>query len=222
MLAQAAAPVRILSDSEIRAVLAERVDKYRQSVGIVVGMIGPQGRRIVSYGARDQGYRRPVTGDTVFEIGSITKVFTSLLLADMVGRAEVALDDPVARYLPPGVKVPERKGRQITLVDLATHMSGLPREASNFEPDLADWAAGYSEASLYEFLGAYQLTEDIGASNEYSNVGVALLGIALARRAGMDYGTLVRARIGEPMGLDSTGVSLTPEMTARVATGHFF
>ena len=108
---------------------------------------------------------RPVTGDTVFEIGSITKVFTSLILADMVGRGEVALNDPVAKYLPPGVKVPERKGRQITMVDLATHMSGLPREALNFEPDLADWAAGYSEASLYEFLGAHQLTEDIGASN---------------------------------------------------------
>ena len=147
--------------------LAERVDKYRQSVGIVVGIIDPQGRRIVSYGTLDQGDPRPVTGDTVFEIGSITKVFTSLILADMVGRGEVALNDPVAKYLPPGVKVPERKGRQITLVDLATHMSGLPREASNFEPDLADWAAGYSEASLYEFLGAHQLTEDIGASNEY-------------------------------------------------------
>src|SRR5688500_4586543 len=222
MWAQAPAPTRILSDIQIRNLLAERIDTYRQSVGIVVGIIEPQGRRIVSYGTRANGDPRPVAGDSVFEIGSITKLFTSLLLADMVRRGEVALDDPVAKYLPPGVKVPERKGRHITLVDLATHMSGLPREAPNFEPDLADWAAGYSEASLYEFLGSHQLTEDIGASNEYSNVGAALLGIALARRAGMDYGALVRARIGEPMGLDSTGVSLTPEMTARVATGHFF
>lgn len=222
MLAQSPAPARILSDAQIRRVLAERIDTYRQSVGIVVGIIEPQGRRIVSYGTLGQGDSRPVTGDTVFEIGSITKVFTSLILADMVGRGEVALNDPVAKYLPPGVKVPERKGRHITLVDLATHMSGLPREASNFEPDLADWAAGYSEASLYEFLGTHQLTEDIGAYNEYSNVGVALLGIALARRAGMDYEALVRARISEPLGLASTGVSLTPDMAARVATGHFY
>ena len=69
-------------------------------------------------------------------------MFTSLLLADMVARGEVVLSDPVAKYLPPEVKVPERKGRQITLVDLATHMSALPREAPNFKPNLEDWEGG--------------------------------------------------------------------------------
>ena len=82
---------------------------------------------IVAYGSLNQGDPRPLNGDTIFEIGSVTKVFTSLLLSDMVQRGEVALADPVAKYLPADVKVPERGGRVITLVDLSTHTSGLPR-----------------------------------------------------------------------------------------------
>src|SRR5262245_57754699 len=119
-------PRATVADAEIRKILSDRIDKYHQSVGIVVGIIGPQGQRVVSYGQLNQGDPRPLNGDTVFEIDSITKVFTGLLLADMVARGEVALTDPVAKYLPSEVKVPERRGRQITLLDLVTHHSGLP------------------------------------------------------------------------------------------------
>jgi D-alanyl-D-alanine-carboxypeptidase/D-alanyl-D-alanine-endopeptidase len=83
-------------------------------------------------GALDKGDSRPLNGDTIFEIGSLTKVFTSLLLADMAARNEVALSDPIAKYLPSDVKVPMRNGRSITLQDLATHTSGLPRLPTNF------------------------------------------------------------------------------------------
>ena len=102
-------------DSEIRKILVERIDTFHQGVGIVVGVIEPQGRRVVAYGSLNQGDPRPLNGDTIFEIGSVTKVFTSLLLSDMVQRGEVALADPVAKYLPRDVKVPERGGRVITL-----------------------------------------------------------------------------------------------------------
>src|SRR5580698_11248617 len=87
-------------DSEIRGILRQRVDEFHQSVGIVVGMIGPDGRKVVSYGALEKGDPRVLNGDTVFEIGSVTKVFTSLLLSDMVQRGQVALTDPVSKYLP--------------------------------------------------------------------------------------------------------------------------
>src|SRR5213075_2305597 len=104
----------IAGDAEIRGMLAERIDVQQQGVGIVVGVIEPSGRRVVSYGTFGRDDKRPVDGDTVFEIGSVTKVFTSLLLADAVQRGEVALTDPVSKYLPKGTKVPERGGKQIT------------------------------------------------------------------------------------------------------------
>jgi CubicO group peptidase (beta-lactamase class C family) len=166
----------------------DRIDKYQQSVGIVVGVIEPKGRRIVAYGALDQGNPQPLNGDTVFEIGSITKVFTALLLADMAQRGELALNDPVAKYLPPEVKVPERAGRQITLLDLATHTSGLPGDPSNISPqDPANPVADYSVELLYAFLSNYTLTRDIGSRYEYSNLGTSVLGQVVAHHSGMDY-----------------------------------
>jgi len=208
-------------DSEIRQILVERVDTFHQGVGIVVGVIEPQGRRVVAYGGLEKGDPRPLNGDTVFEIGSASKVFTSLALADMVQRGEVALTDPVAKYLPAEVKVPERAGRAITLVDLSTHTSGLPRMPSNFQPkDPANPYADYTVEQLYQFLSTYQLTRDIGSQFEYSNLGGGLLGHVLARRAGMDYEALVRSRITGPLGMNSTGITLSPDMKARLAVGH--
>lgn len=211
----------IASDADIRKILMDRIDLQHQSVGIVIGLIGPEGRRIIASGHLDKGDSRPLNGDTIFEIGSATKVFTSLLLADMAQYGQVALDDPVAKYLPPGVKMPERNGRSITLVDLATHTSGLPRLPSNMAPkDPANPYADYSVQQLYDFLSGYQLTRDIGSRYEYSNLGGGLLGYVLARRAGKDYETLVESSICTPLGMKSTAIALTPEMRSRLAVGH--
>lgn len=211
----------IPSDIEIRQILEQRVDAERQSVGIVAGVIEPTGRRVVTYGALNQGDKRPLTGDTVFEIGSITKVFTSLVLADMVQRGEVALTDPAAKYLPPNVKMPERGGRAITLQDLATHTSGLPRLPSNLDlKDPLNPYAKYSVDQLYEFLSSYILTRDIGSQYEYSNLGGGLLGHILSLRAGMAYEPLVRSRILEPLHMSSTTITLSPDMKQRMAVGH--
>jgi D-alanyl-D-alanine-carboxypeptidase/D-alanyl-D-alanine-endopeptidase len=215
-----AAVAAAVSDADIRAILADRIDKQHQGVGIVVGVIDPSGRRVVSYGetAKDG---KPVDADTVFESGSVTKVFTSLLLADMVQRGEVALTDPVSKYLPADVKMPERGGKKITLIDLATHTSGLPRLPSNFHPkDPANPYADYTVAQLYKFLATVELTRDIGSTYEYSNLGGGLLGHVLARRAGTDYETLVRTRILEPLAMKRTSITLTPSMKEHLAIGH--
>src|SRR5215471_14205992 len=207
------------SDAAIRAILADRIDNLRQGVGIAVGIVDANGRRFVNHGVFSVDNPRPVAGDTVFEIGSITKVFTSTILADMVQRGEVSLDDPVARFLPPDVKVPERGGKKITLLDLATHSSGLPRMPTNFAPrNLDNPYADYGVDRLYAFLSGYALPRDIGEKFEYSNLAVGLLGTALARRAGMDYETLVRTRITGPLKMDSTSITLTVEMKQRLAT----
>ena len=211
----------IPADPEIRRMLVDRLGDQSRQVGIVVGVIDAHGRRIVAYGARGKGDPRPLDGRTIFEIGSMTKVFTSLLLADMVQRGEVKLDDPISRFLPPGTKTPERGGKQITLIDLATHTSGLPRIPANFAPrDPKNPYADYTVRQLYDFLSGYALPRDIGGQYEYSNLGGGLLGHVLALRAGADYGTLVERRITGPLGMRSTGIALTPDETGRLAVGH--
>lgn len=221
LVAQSSSSSTLPTDAQIRDLLIERIDKQHQSFGIVVGVIDSTGRRTVSYGKFDADDKRAVDADTIFEIGSVTKVFTSLLLADMVQRGEAALTAPVAKHLPSGVKTPQRNGRQITLEDLATHTSGLPRLPSNLHPkDSANPYVDYSVEQLYEFLSGYQLTRDIGSQYEYSNLGGGLLGHVLARQAGIDYEKLVRSRICEPLGMWSTGITLSDEMKTRFAVGH--
>jgi D-alanyl-D-alanine-carboxypeptidase/D-alanyl-D-alanine-endopeptidase len=209
------------SDAEIRRILVERIDVQKQGVGIVVGVIDPHGRRIVAYGASEKGDKRPLNGDTIFEIGSITKVFTALLAADMAQRGEVKLDDPIQKYLPPNVRMPERGGKQITLIDLATHTSGLPRMPENFRPkDPSRPYADYTVDALYSFLSSYELRRDIGIKYVYSNLGFGLLGLGLAQRAGMDYENLVVTRICNPLGMNSTRITLSDPLRRRFAAGH--
>ena len=208
-------------DADIRNILAERLKGFEKSVGIVVGMIDPSGRRVVAHGSMGVANRRPVNGDTLFETGSITKVFASLLLADMVEKGEVALDDPVAKYLPTGVKMPERNGKPITLLDLSTHRSGLPRMPSNFNPkDPSRPYIDYPVERLYEFLDSHELRRDVGAEYEYSNLGAGLLAFVLSRRAGTDFETALRARVFRPLGMTSTVIALTPALQSRMTTAH--
>lgn len=209
------------TDAYIRSILQERVDKSKRNVGIVVGIISDKGSRIISYGKLDQNSAGEVNGDTVFEIGSVTKVFTSVLLADMAERGEVNLNDPISKYLPKTVKVPTRNGGEITLLDLATQTSGLPRLPGNMRPkDPNNPYADYTVEQMYEFLSGYTLTRDIGEKYEYSNFGVGLLGHILALRAGTDYETLVIKRICTPLKMESTRAHLSPQMQARLAIGH--
>jgi serine-type D-Ala-D-Ala carboxypeptidase/endopeptidase len=211
------------SDADIHKMLAERVDALaagENGIGIVIGVVGPQGRRVISYGHLSQGDLRPLDGDTGFEIGSVTKVFTALLLADMVRKGEVALADPVAKYLPASVKVPERNGRSITLLDLATHTAGLPFMPDEL-PDVSDPAAvKYSDAELYKFLARYELPRGVGAEWEYSNVGYWLLAQALASRAGMDYESLLRTRVIAPLNLNGTAITISAKLKEKLAVGH--
>ncbi|MGH8494735.1 MAG: serine hydrolase [Gammaproteobacteria bacterium] len=208
----------IPSNAEIRELLAERMQ--HNGVGIVVGVIDSQGRRVVAYGESGSSNGRPLDGATVFQIGSLTKTFTTLLLADMVERGEVGLDDPASAYLPHGVAMPER-GRPITLRDLATHMSGLPSMPTNFDiradPDPYE---GYTVEQLHEFLSSYDLDREPGADYAYSNLGVALLGRLLARRAGMEYEVLLTQRVLEPLEMESTSITLNDDQSRRLAPGH--
>ena len=199
-------------DSTVRRIVTERLTSspFR---GIVVGLLDANGtRRVVAVG---------VPADRVFEIGSITKVFTASILATMVADGSVRLDDAVAKLLPAAVRVPARNGHQITLLDLTTQVSGLPRMPSNMAPrDSTNPYADYSVDQMYAFLSGYELPRDPGETYEYSNLGVGLLGHALALKAGMSYEELVRQRILAPLGMRETAITLSPALRARLAPGH--
>jgi D-alanyl-D-alanine-carboxypeptidase/D-alanyl-D-alanine-endopeptidase len=210
-----------VTDDEVKSILQDRIERAKRGVGIVVGLVDDKGARVITFGKPSLDGKQALDGNSVFEIGSVTKVFTATLLAIMVERGEVSLNDPISKYLPKTVKTPTRDGKEITLLDLATQTSGLPRLPTNFAPkDPRNPYADYSVDQLYAFLSGYTLTRGIGEKYEYSNLGVGLLGHILALRAGMDYETLVRKRICQPLRMEDTKISLTPEMQARLVTGH--
>jgi serine-type D-Ala-D-Ala carboxypeptidase/endopeptidase len=205
----------------IHAYLQQCFEYGRIDGGCAVGLVDEHGSRVVCYGKMDNGTNQEIDGDTLFEIGSVTKTFTALLLADMVERGQMKLDDPVSKYLPEAVKVPTRNGKEITLLQLATHTSGLPREPVNLDTRIPDNpCASYSIEKFYDFLSGYKLKRDPGERFEYSNPGIAALAQAMVLKAGTDYESLVVERICLPLQMNSTRITLTPELKARLATGH--
>ncbi len=209
-----------VQQDRLRAALVNRIDEAKRGTGVMVGLLTPDGRSFTTYGRVSATGSEP-TAETMFEIGSITKVFTALLLADMVERGEVALDDPVRKYLQPSVTIPSRGSRQISLADLATHTSGLPRNPGDTDINNMDNPfATYRPGELYAFLASYTLPRDPGAQWEYSNLGTGLLGYALSQRSGMSYEELLRRRVFDPLGMKSTTITLNSEEHVLRATGH--
>jgi CubicO group peptidase (beta-lactamase class C family) len=182
--------------------------------GVIVGAVREQEECVVSFG--------DVSEDHVFELGSVTKPFTGTLLAEMVDRGEVRLDDTVASFLPTDVAPPrDAEGGQITLASLATHSAALPRAAPDWGPaDPHNPYADFTVDKLYDALGRTVLDAPIGTSVTYSNYGYALLGHALACAAARPYEELVVERVCRPLGLNETAVEPSADMRARRAQGH--
>jgi CubicO group peptidase (beta-lactamase class C family) len=180
--------------------------------GVTIGVVQHGERRIFSYGTA-----KP---DSIFEIGSISKTFTGLILAQMVQQGKVKLDEPVRELLPPGT-VAKPDGAEITLLDLATQHSGLPRMPGNFDPaDRDNPYAGYRPANLYAFLKKQGVAKPARTEFLYSNLGFGLLGQALSDRAGMAYPLLLKEEVTTPLGLNDTVVTLSAEQHSRFISGH--
>lgn len=204
---------------------AEHFIAGKPHLAVVIGVSTPAGRQVWGFGGIDRDGRRvPPDGRTLYEIGSITKTFTGTVLADLVRDGTVALDDPVREYLPPDWSVPTRDGREVSLLHLTTHTSSLPRMPPGFLPLLVltgsgeDPYAGYKRDNLRLTLWQLELSRPIGSRFEYSNLGVGLLGDALARAAGEpDAEPLFQKRLLTPLGLTDTAFTLTEEQLARLA-----
>lgn len=200
-----------VADNEVgRAVSEGRI------IGAEVAMVTKEGWSARGYG-RGVGQYQP-NETTLFEIGSVSKVFTGTLLADMVLKGEVSLVQPAQSLLPSGVQMP-RSYRPITLMDLATHMSGFPRMPPNWHPrNKKDPYSDYGTDQLYAALPQTRLDAEPGQEDSYSNYGVGLLGQLLVNRAGApDYESLVRARILGPLGMNDTSIVLRGDQQARFA-----
>ncbi len=189
--------------------------------GLAIGLINEQGTQTLSYGHTSESNPAPPTPETLFEIGSITKVFTGTILAQLVEEGKLSLDDPAQQHLGTTMFVPKGKERQITLKDLSTHSSGLPRMPSNFSPkDPSNPYADYTVAQMGAFLMKHKLQRQPGEKSEYSNLGVGLLGHVLQLKSGFDYESLVEAKIGGPLGMSHTRITLDDADREHLAIGH--
>jgi CubicO group peptidase (beta-lactamase class C family) len=211
-------------DVELIDNLAVRAMRSGRRVGLVVGYAAGGEEWVRGYGRCGTGAHDRPDGGTIFEIGSITKVFTGLLLADLAEGGIVGVDDPLARYLPASVRVLAFEGREITLGDLSSHAAGLPRNPRGM---LRRWLrdrrnpfAGLSVEDVQQGLARTRLRRRPGERVRYSNLGAGLLGQALERAAEQPYERLVRERICLPLGMRDTLVTPSDEQAARLAVGH--
>jgi CubicO group peptidase (beta-lactamase class C family) len=200
-------------DRDLAAQLKTGILAPGMPTGFTIGVVQHGVRRILTYGAA-----KP---DSVFEIGSISKTFTATILAQMVVQHTVRLDEPVRELLPPGTVAKPASGREITLLSLSDQHSGLPRMPDNFNPaDPANPYADYDAKALYSYISRHGVALPENAPFGYSNLGVGLLGQALANRAGMPYPQLLQEEVTGPLGMSETGVALTPSMRARFIQGY--
>jgi CubicO group peptidase (beta-lactamase class C family) len=182
------------------------------SAGVAIGVVHGGIRRVFAFGAA-----KP---DSIFEIGSITKTFTGLILAQMVQQGRVRLEQPVRELLPFGVPAAD-PGSAITLLDLVTQHSGLPRMPDNFEPaDPANPYADYGDARLQSFVVQHGLSRPADSGFLYSNLGFALLGRALANSSATSYEELLRREVTGPLGMNDTSIELSKEQRGRFIPGH--
>jgi CubicO group peptidase (beta-lactamase class C family) len=213
--------------------IAIETERYREQVeaqvqpfldaelvsGLVVGLYSAGKTEIYGFGAGpSQG---PPDGATLFELGPISNVYTSLLFADAVQRREVDLDTPLSDLLPLGVTVPIRDKVAITLKHLALHSSGLPRQPPSVAArgQAPDPYAGYDENALYGDLIRSDLDATPGTQIAYSTYGAGLLGVALGRKIGGGYAKALEARVLRPLGLKDTFAAVPAALAPRRAVG---
>jgi serine-type D-Ala-D-Ala carboxypeptidase/endopeptidase len=186
--------------------------KRGTGAGVSIGVVQRGVQKIFAYGAAQP--------DSIYEIGSITKTFTGLMLSQMVLQGKVRLDQPVRELLPAGT-VAKPPGDEIRLVDLSIQHSGLPRMPDNFNPvNKANPYADYGTADLYAFMSKHGVGKPANAPFLYSNLGVGLLGQALANRAGTSYENLLEQEVTRPLGMSETILAIRPELRPRFIGGH--
>lgn len=200
------------------------VEKYLsnpENAGISIGIVKGDVEKVFCYGNKSKITGSPVDSNTVFEIGSITKVFTSLILANEVVNDKMDLNENISTCFPKGIV--SKECSHISLLQLATHSSGLPRLADNFWPSVKDKKNpynNYSESYLLEYLTIAKPYNTIGTRYNYSNVGAGLLGFILCQKKKTSYEKMVKENICYPFAMKNTSVGLNNKQLDNLALGH--
>ncbi len=224
---------------QIKTLIDDRLDENKTNAAIVIGLIDPNGTQFYAQGKMSNSSNATVDENTVFSIGSNTKVFTTILLADLVNKGLVKLDDPIENYLPSYVTVPQYNGHKITIEDLATHTSGLPEFPDNYCPsfdpertgiqdsvqfrkDLMNCTKNYTFDQFYQALSNITLSREPGSKVEYSTFGTGLLGHILTLKSNMSsFDKLLEHNILNVLGMNDTSIGLSDSQKSRLAVGHF-
>ncbi len=202
--------------------------KSETLVGVAIGVLKDGEHHTFGFGRTAGPGSSAPDGDTVYEIGSITKVFTGVLLADAVVRGDARLDQPATELLPEGVRLRRKRywvpwnkeAPPITLQHLSTHSSGLPRLPTNLddgEVNPADPYAHYTAEALHRFVNEHKPARAPGTKYEYSNLAAGLLGHLLAEQSGQSYEALVKQTVLDPLGMQDSSITLSDDQRARLA-----
>lgn len=209
------------ANAELEKVLKHKVETEKLSVGIAVAIIENGQVSFINVGVANKETAQEIDQNTLFEIGSVSKVMTSTALATFVDEGTLKLSDPVQNYLPKSVKLPMKNDKAITFESLASHRSGLPRLPSNmqFSNPLNPYV-DYTTEMMYEFLNQYTLPREVGESPEYSNLAVGLLGHTLAKIDDMNYEQMLMQRVLKPLKMKDTFVNVPKSALTRRSKGH--
>lgn len=206
------------------------------NAAVVLGYVDPNGTQFYGYGNKSGSNNSTADQNTIFGIGSITKVFTTILLADMANDGLIKLDDPLQKYLPSNVTVPKYGAQNMTLENLATHTAGLPEFPDNFCKDywdnfdvnhtteyrmeIIECSQKYAPSELYQSLSNTSISTEFGSKFGYSSFGTGLLGNILAIKSNMSYNDLLEKRILSVLGMVNSSIALTEDQKSDIAVGH--
>ena len=216
-----ASPVRATDLALQDAVSMAGMQLYLDSGAPALIITAVRGDEVViqGYGETAPGSGVEPDAQSIFRIASVSKVFAADVLASLAAKGKLKLTDPLSKYAPDNASV-QVNGRPMTLLDLATHSAGLPRELPNPDAKPSDNPfAAFDRAYYWKWVGAHKPAYTPGTTTLYSNLGFGLLGDALAKAGGADYSTVLANEVTRPAGLVDTTNVLTDAQKPRLMTG---
>lgn len=222
---------QVASNNQMKTALDLRVDslvrpyiQLQHTAGIMVAVIKNGKVETYSYGESKKGEKQlPDADKTMFEIGSISKTFTAILLADEVIKGKMSLEDPISKYLPDSIPNMAFNGVPITLKTLSNHSSGFPRLPMNLYQkgdDANNPYQNYDEKRMFTYLKNFKPYREVGVNYEYSNFAVGLLGNILARQNNTNYEQLMTEKICKPLDMKHTKITIQNTDNQYFAQGY--